>query len=525
MQIVWFKRDLRVDDHQPLLKASKAGQCLCLYVYEPEVFQADDFDSSHLQFINQSLAELDSRLQELGGNLTLRVGETTEVFSRLHDEHGIDAIWSHEETGNRITYDRDLRVAGWAKQHEVTWNEIPQNGVVRRLTSRDGWAKQRDAFMKQPLADPVKSLKHPSGVSEGRIQSPEDLGLPPTPKTQLQIGGEQAGHDVLESFLFQRGENYSTEMSSPVTATQSCSRLSTYLAWGCLSMKRVAHQLRDRQQELRERKSAGEDVGGWLKSLRSFQSRLSWHCHFMQKLEDEPSIEFENMSRVYDGLREDDFDQNRFDAWCAGQTGYPMVDACMRSLHQRSWINFRMRAMLVSFASYHLWLHWRPTAMYLSRHFLDYEPGIHFSQFQMQSGTTGINTVRIYSPIKQVKDHDPKGVFIREFVPELAAVPDKYIAEPHKMSLSQQSSAGCMIGKDYPKPIIEHAVAYKSARDRIFAIRKRDDAKSEAQRVVKKHGSRKRTATRRPKSTKPAASKKSRHTQLNLLSQEVDEPK
>ena len=118
----------------------------------------------------------------------------------------------------------------------------------------------------------------------------------------------------------------------------------------------------------------------------------------------------------------------------------------------------------------------------------------------MQSGTTGINTVRIYSPIKQVKDQDPGGHFIRKFVPELAGVPDEHIAEPHKMSKSQQSKTGCVIGRHYPAPIVDHAEAYRTARDRMYAIRRKDEAKSDAKRVVKKHGSRKRN-TRRPEKT------------------------
>ena len=256
-------------------------------------------------------------------------------------------------------------------------------------------------------------------------------------------------------------------------------------------MKTVVHAVKRRQIQLRDRKAAGSATGGWLKSLKAYESRLSWHCHFMQKLEDEPEIEFENMNRAYDGLREQEFSQSYFDAWCAGQTGYPLIDACMRALHKHSWINFRMRAMLVSFASYHLWLHWRPTAVFLAQHFLDFEPGIHFSQFQMQSGTTGINTVRIYSPIKQVHDQDPSGEFIRRYVPELAEVPTEYIAEPHKMPSMLQSASGCRIGKDYPSPVVDHSSAYRTARDRINAIRRRETSRAEAKRVMQKHGSRK----------------------------------
>jgi deoxyribodipyrimidine photo-lyase len=216
----------------------------------------------------------------------------------------------------------------------------------------------------------------------------------------------------------------------------------------------------------------------------------------MQKLEDEPAIEFENMARVFDGLRENDFNQESFQAWCEGRTGYPMVDACMRALHRTGWLNFRMRAMLVSFASYQLWLHWRPTAVYLARHFLDFEPGIHFSQFQMQSGVTGINTVRIYSPAKQVLDQDPHGQFIRRYVPELAAVPDEYLPEPHRMPPLLQQSLGCEIGKHYPFPIVDYKAATKAAKDRLFAVRKRSEAKAEARRVYQKHGSRRRPGVR-----------------------------
>lgn len=233
----------------------------------------------------------------------------------------------------------------------------------------------------------------------------------------------------------------------------------------------------------------------------------------MQKLEDEPELEFQNLSRVYDGLRENDFNQERFEAWQAGQTGNPMVDACMRALNESSWINFRMRAMLMSFASNHLWLHWRPTAVHLAKHFLDFEPGIHFSQCQMQSGTTGINTIRIYSPAKQVIDQDPKGFFIRRYVPELSNVPDAYLPEPHCMPLDMQSRVGCILGRDYPFPIVDHRTAYKSAQEKIFRIRQTDSAIAESRRVFVKHGSRK----RRDPLPKKSKTNKSGLTQLSFF--------
>ncbi|MEL7434059.1 MAG: FAD-binding domain-containing protein, partial [Chloroflexota bacterium] len=178
-------------------------------------------------------------------------------------------------------------------------------------------------------------------------------------------------------------------------------------------------------------------------------------------------------------------------AYKAGKTGYPMVDASIRYLRATGWINFRMRAMLVSFASYDLWIQWQHTAEFLARLFTDYEPGIHYSQVQMQSGTTGINTLRVYNPIKQGIEHDPDGVFIRAWVPELRNVPDEHIHEPFNMPPMTEIEAGCVIGEDYPAPIVKHKEAVKEAKSKVWALRKRDDVKAEAEKVVERHASRK----------------------------------
>jgi deoxyribodipyrimidine photo-lyase len=299
----------------------------------------------------------------------------------------------------------------------------------------------------------------------------------------LQPAGERAARRTLKSFLQVRGFDYRKALSSPLSAEDGCSRLSPHLAFGTLSMRTV-HQAT-------EVAIANTPERALAYALRGFAGRLRWHCHFMQKLEDEPGIEFHNFARVCDGLRENDFNPAHFAAWCEGRTGYPMVDACMRSLIATGWLNFRMRAMLVSFASYHLWLHWRQTGLFLARQFLDYEPGIHWSQMQMQSGTTGINTLRMYSPTKQAHDQDPQGLFIRRWVPELARVPLPYLAEPWKMVDCVQRMAGCTIGVDYPFPIVDDKLAMKAAKDRMYGLRQSAEARSEAGAVQARHGSRK----------------------------------
>ena len=479
--LVWFKRDLRIHDHAPLVAAQSHADALALFVLEPEWLQSPECDASHVHFLLRCLAELRTALAGLGLPLLVRVGLAVPVLAQLHQEVGYTQLLSHEETGPGWSYVRDVQVAAWCQAKQIAWQEFTQTGVVRRLRSRSGWAMRWQACMDAPL-----QLLHGRFCSALSLNQPElptlaSVGFAPHGKS-LQAAGEKAARNMLKTFLQVRGFDYRKALSSPLSAEDGCSRLSPHLAFGTLSIRTVHQATEVAIRDTPERSLAY--------ALRGFSGRLRWHCHFMQKLEDEPSIEFHNFARVCDGLRENDFNDEHFAAWCEGRTGYPMVDACMRSLISTGWLNFRMRAMLVSFASYHLWLHWRQTGMFLARQFLDYEPGIHWSQMQMQSGTTGINTLRMYSPTKQAQDQDPQGLFIRRWVPELSRVPLPYLAEPWKMDVSVQRMAGCTIGVDYPFPIVNDKLAMKAAKDRMYGLRKTAEARAEASGVQARHGSR-----------------------------------
>lgn len=483
MQIVWFKRDLRIDDHAALSQATQNGAVLPLYIIEPELWQCPDMSRRQYLFLVESLQALNAELTRLGQPLIIKVGRALDVLKGLHEHHPISALWSHQETGNYWTYQRDLTVKAWTTHNHIPWHEPLQHGVFRRLASRDGWAARWHQFMYSPKIPAPTQLPHITNNTDN-IPTPEALEIATDDCPQRQIGGREQALSLLESFLNERGEYYSKAMSSPNTAFDACSRLSPHISFGTISMREVTQACQQRSEAL---KNAPKTVRGqWLIATRAFASRLRWHCHFIQKLEDEPRIEFENMHSAYDELRQpnehDAESQVRLAAWQQGKTGFPMIDACMRALRATGWINFRMRAMLMSFASYHLWLHWREPALHLARCFTDYEPGIHYSQAQMQSGTTGINSIRIYNPIKQGIDHDPEGVFIRRWIPELKELPQKYIHQPWLAPYGHG---------DYPIPIVDEKQARKAAADQLYGLRKRHDHKLTADQIAYQHGSRK----------------------------------
>ena len=341
--------------------------------------------------------------------------------------------------------------------------------------------------MAQPMATPPSGLLPLPAIDPGPIPTEPGSGVDRCPSRQP--GGRAAGQALLDSFLHDRGARYHKEMSSPNAAFDSCSRLSPHIALGTISIREAAQATRRRLDAVRALDPAAR--GAWPAALSAFVGRLHWHCHFIQKLESEPRLEFENQHRAYDGLRPDAPDPHHLAAWSRGETGWPFLDACMRALTATGWINFRMRAMLMAVSSYQLWQPWRPASLHLARLFTDYEPGIHYPQSQMQSGTTGINTVRLYNPIKQSRDQDPDGRFIRRWIPALAGVADRFIHEPWLMDTAEQHRAGCVIGSDYPAPVVDHIQAAKAARAKVWSVRRGDAYRQEAGAIQERHGSRK----------------------------------
>jgi deoxyribodipyrimidine photo-lyase len=507
VNLVWFKRDLRIHDHAPLSAAAKCGLVLPLYVLEPQLWQQPDASVRQYEFLIESLTALDAALRCLGQGLIVRVGEMLRVLAQLQSECTIQAIYTHEETGNAWTYARDLAVLAWAKNQRIPVHSFRQFGVVRGLIERKAWARQWHELMHAPKVTAPDRLA-PLAIISAPLPSKTPLNLVPNTrlagldlpvgKSKQQLGGRVQAHETLHSFFDARGEKYTREMSAPLSATRACSRLSPYLALGCLSMREVYQAASKRQAKYAD---AGRSI--YARSLGSFLSRLRWHCHFIQKLETEPALEFHNTHRGFDGLRESEIDLQRVARWARGETGWPLVDACMRSLNGTGWLNFRMRAMLIATSSYQLWQHWREPGLHLARMFLDFEPGIHWSQVQMQSAVTGINIPRMYNPVKQSQEQDPNGLFIRQWLPELAGVPNALIHTPWLLHAEQQRQFGVRLDLDYPMPMLNHETAARAAKAKLSAYWQRPEMAPLSAQVLRKHGSHKRTLTIGTKSAKP----------------------
>lgn len=498
LHVVWFKRDLRVADHAALAAACAAGKVLPLFIWAPQVWAAEDANLSQAMFVRECLQALASSLHDLGLHLHVYHHDPLSLLKRLHEKFRIAALYSHEETGNDVTFQIDTQIQRWCISQSIPWHEWPQHGVVRRLADRRRWQSQWEFRMQQtriaiPPVSAGERLPH-----HGLDRLPVVAGVD---QAGRQHGGIGVADAVMTDFLQRRVQRYQSGLSSPLTAPQACSRLSPYLAWGALSLRSLVQASRAASQ-------ANESMH-WRRNLHRFESRLHWHCHFMQKLESEPRIEFESFYPGFEQLQHrltDAARMTRLQAWQSAQTGWPLVDACMAMLNQTGWLNFRMRAMLMSTASYLLCLPWRQSGSHLARMFLDYEPGIHWPQVQMQSGTTGINALRIYHPVKQALAQDPQGQFVRQWIPALRQVPDSWLLEPWRMPHALQLRYGCVIDRDYPSPLVDVVSAMQVAKQDWFQIRKQMQT-AVVQDILQRHASRQ--SRHFPKVARSHASRKS----------------
>lgn len=470
LQIIWFKRDLRISDHEAILEASRqALPTLFLYIFEDELIEDEHYSERHFAFISDCLIELRLKLRSAGHDLLVLRGDCLSIFEELHQKFQIARVLSYDETGIQKTFQRDIALSQWFRQKDILWTEFQTNGVIRSFDKQQNWHQLWEIHMKKPQHDVALENLEPF---HHHIESYH----PPFRRNpKMQKGGESIAQLLLDDFLNSRHKNYFKNISRPFESTDSCSRLSPYIAWGCISIRNIIQAA-----------DAHSAQFGSSRALRQFRSRLHWQAHFIQKFERECRIEFENINPAFNALRLDVNDAY-LNAWKSGQTGYPLVDASMRCLIETGWVNFRMRAMLVSFLTHHLWQPWQAGSHWLAQQFLDFEPGIHYPQLQMQAGTTGMHILRVYDSVKQSREKDPEGKFIRKWVPELNDVPDELVHTPWLLSPMEQTFYNFTPGKTYPNRIVLTEKTGIEAGKQLWPIIKSADAKKLAKIYMSRH--------------------------------------
>ncbi|ALM20251.1 FAD-binding protein [Nonlabens sp. MIC269] len=478
INIVWFKRDLRLQDHLPLKNALQEDvPTLLLYILEPIILNDVHYSERHFTFIKQSLEDLNRTLYNYNTRILCIKDDAILTFNKLSSLFNITTVYSHQETGIYNTYERDIQVGKLLKDNGILWNESISNGVIRGISNRKTWKDQWIEYMNDDLQHPVfnnSMVVHKDSVSQLSNHF-NTFSLTYKECANIQKGGTTTGLKYFNSFLKDRITGYNKNYSKPLTSRLHSSRLSPYIAWGNLSMRMVVQTAASKKNSIKD-----------LRNLNSFLSRLRWQAHFIQKFEMEFQMQWRSLHPAYRNLGKKT-DERLVKAWKTGQTGYPLVDAAMRCLIDTGFINFRLRAMLTSFFVFHLWQPWQNASPHLAQHFLDFEPGIHFPQLQMQAGVTGINIIRIYNPIKNSLDHDPNATFIKKWVPELKNLPIGFIHEPWKMTSMDEAFYEFKLGESYPKPIVDDKLSRKRASDILYGIKNSIASHLDSQKIIKKH--------------------------------------
>jgi len=475
INLVWLKRDLRTQDHLPLSLAEKANKpYLIFYIYEPSLIEHKDSSLRHQQFVYHSIKSMNNKLAKEGQQAKLFYGEAESIFKRILNTFSVKTVFSYQESGIVKSWNRDRAIKILLAEQKVDWHECQRDGILRGIKNRDGWDKKWCLTMATATIKNVFKQNRPKeDIDEFRLPKELKKTLEDYPDP-FQKAGEDFAWKYLISFAEDRGRNYHKHISKPELSRKSCGRISPYLAWGNISIKQAVQFLKNHTERANHKMA-----------FKGILTRLKWHCHFIQKFETDCRYETDCINKGFEAMQKTN-DNDLLLAWKKGMTGYPLIDACMRCVTKTGWINFRMRAMLVSFLCHHLDLDWRRGIYHLANQFLDYEPGIHYPQFQMQAGTTGVNTVRMYNPVKQSMDHDPKAVFIKKWIPELNSVPKELIHMPWKLTDMEQQLFGINIGKDYPKPIIDHEHAARVAKEKIYFFKNSKAVRDEKPKILER---------------------------------------
>lgn len=469
---IWFRNDLRVHDHGPLLDAvRRGGNLACIYVLDPRHFEATRelgvprTGAHRARFLIESLADLRTRLQELGNDLVIARGRPEEVLPVLARAHGLQSIAYHarvgtEEQACEAALDRACAREGIASTRfwDATLLE-PRDLPFAVENTPEVFSQFRKRVEKvgnwtAPLAAPSELPPPPPDLQPGALPTLAELGHEqPTPDERAALpfpGGERAALRRLHDYFWERDllQNYKETRNGMVGADYS-SKLSPWLAHGCLSPRHVQAEI-ERYEHLRVR----NDSTYWL----TFE--LLWRDYFQLILAKHGAAVFrsEGLQGIpvpWRGLEHRD-DQRMFDAWRDGRTGYPIVDANMRELAATGFLSNRGRQIVGSFLTKNLGIDWRLGAEWFESQLIDHDVGANYGNWNYVAGVgNDARGFRYFNLPTQAGKYDRKGQHAKLWCPELEPFDADEVHAPWTVPSDRQRELGCVIGRDYPEPVVD----------------------------------------------------------------------
>jgi deoxyribodipyrimidine photo-lyase len=477
--LVWFRRDLRVEDHAALHHALRAsGKVFCAFVFDTGILAGLPRDDRRVQFIHASLGELDARLRAWGAYLIVRHGRAADEIMRLAEELDVESVFAnHDYEPAAIARDSDvqqrLREAGRSLQtfkDQVIFEKdevLTQTGGAFSVFTpyKNAWLKRLaaqpealDAFETAPFAAALAPASTSPSAGHA-LPSLEELGFVP-PADPIDPAGMSGAQELLDAFL-RRIDDYRTQRDFP--ALDSTSRLSVHLRFGTLSIRSLVRMLQDR---------TGDGAATWL-------SELIWREFYMMILQRHPRVVMQSFKAAFDKVawEEGKAADDAFAAWCEGRTGYPLVDAAMAQLNRTGFMHNRLRMVTASFLTKDLGISWLRGERWFAQQLNDYELSSNNGGWQW-AASTGCDAqpwFRIFNPVTQSKRFDPDGAFIRRWLPQLAGLEGAAIHAPWLAKPAALERAGLVLGRDYPHPIVDHEQARERTLARFGALRAEPD--------------------------------------------------
>lgn len=455
--LVWFRRDLRVRDHPPLRAALDAhDHVLTVFCLDPRLLNGRHASGPRTQFMLECLRDLDDGLRERGGGLIVRQGAPERELVDLAREVGAEDVYFTADV-SPYARERGKRVHAALSEHDIALHGCPGLTVVDDVTAIETQAgKPYTVFSpfhrtwaehpRREVLQAPRKLNAP-GVKRGTIPKLDDLGLKQEVEDPMR-GGEDEGLRRLTNFLRSGIDSYGENHDA--LGADKTSRLSPYLHFGCVSAREV------------EERADNYD----------FRRQLAWRDFYHHVLFHHPDNATEEFQARYRRAIDWDHDHDAFRAWCEGRTGFPLVDAGMRQLLKEGWMHNRARLVVGSFLTKDLGIDWRLGERWFMRHLVDGDEANNNGNWQWIA-SVGVDPQphfrRIYNPARHMERYDPRGTYVRRYVPELKWVPDEYLAEPWTMPDELQQECKTVIGRDYPEPIVDHKEARERALERYRA--------------------------------------------------------